>query len=92
MARNIAEYHSNLAGGVRHPVQGAATEEGEATPGLQLQQQTQRGALPGTWRPEQSGDESWTRFEGEVIDDGRLVAAGGTGQPDGLDHGFSREA
>ncbi len=84
--RHVAQQHTDLVRGVRDAVQGAAPEVGDPTPALQFEHQPQRRRLSGARCSEQRGDAARVRFEGDVVDGGRLLFAGDAGQSDGLDH------
>ncbi len=67
---DVTQEHADLAGGMRDPVQRAPPEEGDPTARVEPEQQTQRAGLTGPGRPEQHGDASGVRLEGEVVDGG----------------------
>jgi hypothetical protein len=91
MAWHITQEHAQLASEVGDSVHWPATEESNASPGLKLEHETQSARLARTLGAQKHGDTTGTSLEGEVVD-GRLqlVTARQTGEPDGLDHRFSR--
>ncbi len=86
MTGHVPEDHADLAGRVRHPVQGTAAEERDTAAALQLEHEPQRGGLAGPLVAEQDGDPAGRGLEAEVVDSGAPPLAGAAGQPDGLDH------
>lgn len=86
MSRHVTEEHADLARRVGDAVQGAAPEVGDSTPLLEFEHEPERGCLARAWCSEECGDAARTRFEGDVVDGGRMLLAGVAGQSQGLDH------
>lgn len=76
MPGDVLEENADLMSRAPDAVQGAAPEEGGAMAPVELQQKPQRGGLARAWAAEQCGDPARRGLEGEVVDNGRLVAAG----------------
>ncbi len=86
VARYVAEEYADFPRRMRDPVQGPPSEVGDAAPGLELKHQFERRRLARTGGPEERGDMPGARFEGNVVDSGRMRLAGIAGQSEGLDH------
>lgn len=63
MPGDIAEEHADLPRGMRHAVQGAAPEEGDATALLEFEHESERRRLARSRHSEQRGDTSRTSLE-----------------------------
>ena len=86
MTGDVTEHHTDLTRGVGDAVQWAAPEVGEAAALLEFEHQSERRGLARARLAQECGDAARTRFEGHVVDGGRVRLAGGAGQSEGLDH------
>ncbi|BCM69980.1 hypothetical protein EASAB2608_05314 [Streptomyces sp. EAS-AB2608] len=86
VARYVTEEYADFPRGVSDQMQRAASEVSDAAPLLELKHQFERRRLSRTGAPEERGDMPGTRFEGDVVDGGRMRLAGIAGQSEGLDH------
>lgn len=70
MPGNVTQKHADLARRMRHAMQGAASEEGDATALLEFEHESERRRLARSCPSEQRGDTARLSLEGHVVEGG----------------------